>query len=308
MSPQAGEYRSAVGLKDLYYALVTQDDELGYVTETPAKLAPVATAKATPSTASETQYMDDQAYDNVSAEGETKLEIEISNLPESIRARLSGEVFDEASGRTFDNADPSGAPYFALGYRFKKSNGKYRYRWYNKCRLEKPTEENATQADKPTLKTSTLNITAIKTIYQFDLRGDGSLMDGNKRVGGDEDTDNFSATGWFSAVQVPTVPAHSALALSSSTPAHAATGVAVSANVVLVFNNALAQGAEEHVTIVDETFGQVLTAATFSEDRKTLTLNPSSNLSSATTYGVIFNAVPDVFGQTLTDFISFTTA
>jgi len=62
-------------------------------------------------------------------------------------AELLGMVSDTATGRIFDDADPSRAPYFALGYRFKKSNGKYRYRWYLKCRAEKPGEAGASESD-----------------------------------------------------------------------------------------------------------------------------------------------------------------
>ena len=68
-----------------------------------------------------------------------------------------------------------------------------------------------------------LTYTAIPTIYNFDI---GATDEPVKRVYGDEDTDNFVATGWFTQVQTPSIAAPSALALSSSDPADDATGVA----------------------------------------------------------------------------------
>jgi phi13 family phage major tail protein len=306
--PGVNEYKSVVGVDSVYYALITQDDANGYVAGAPASLAPAMNVKSTPSTASETQYADNGPYDNVSAEGDTALECEVPNLPESVMAALAGAVYDAVNGRVFDDADPAQAPYFALGYRFKKSNGSYRYRWYLKCRLEKPSEEAQSQSAAVNLKSTTLKITAMKTIYKFDLLGDASRMQGAKRVHGDTDDSAFVATSWFSAVQTPSAGSPAAFTLSS-VPADAATSVAVDANIVLTFSNALRGGAEDAIILTSAAGVPVACARTINSARKVVTLNPSSNLSTSTDYLVVVPGVVDVHGQALANtVINFTTA
>jgi len=303
------EKKVVVGVDKAYYALITSDDETGYVVGSPQLLSPTMELKSTPASASETLYADNGPNDNVAAEGETDIEITSPNFAESVIATLKGATYDSATGRVFDNADPSQAPYFALGYRFKKSNGHYRYRWYLKCRVEPPGEEAQSQSNAVNFKPQTLKIKALKTIYQFDLLGDASLMDGVKRVHGDEDADNFSAATWFDAVQVPVAGSPAAFTLTPS-PVDGATGVVVTANVVLTFSNALAGGAEDSIVLVrSDTQAAIACTRTINSARKVVTLDPVSSLTAAKTYLVIIPGVTDIHGQTLADtVIDFATA
>lgn len=303
------ETRSVVGVSSVFYALVTQDDADNYVVGSPQALVPAMEMKSTPSSDSQTQYADDGAWDRIGAEGDTALELMAPNFPESVLAQLTGKIYDSATGRVFDNADPSNAPYFALGYRFKKSNGSYRYRWFLKCRAEEPAEEAVSQSDKVQLKTKTLKISAMKTIYKFDLLGDGSKMDGAKKVHGDEDATNFDAATWFAAVQIPVAGTPSALSVLSS-PADGATGVVITANVVLTFSNPLAGGAEDGIILVrSDTQAAISCVRTISSDRTVVTLDPASSLTSAKTYLAIIAGVVDIHGQALAStVIDFVTA
>jgi phi13 family phage major tail protein len=305
----AAEKKVVVGVDNAVIAFITQDDENGYVAGSPQSLAPTMELKSTPSSASETLYADNGPDDNASAEGETEIEITAPNFAEALVAQLKGAVHDTATGRTFDNADPSRAPFFALGYRFKKSNGHYRYRWYLKCRVEPPGEEAQSQSNAVNFKPQTLKVKALKTKYKFDLIGDGSLMDGVKRVHGDQDTDNFNASTWFDAVQVPVAGTPNAFSVTPS-PVDGATGVVVSSNVTLTFSNALAGGREAGITLIDlDAQALVACVRTINSARKIVTLNPSSDLDSATDYAVVIHDVVDIHGQALTDaVINFTTA
>lgn len=305
----AAEKKVVVGVDMVMIAFVTQDDENGYVTETPQSLAPAMEIKGAAQSSSETLYADNGAEDELSAEGKTAIEIISPNFDEPTLARMKGAVIDAATGRIFDNADPSRAEYFALGYRFKKSNGHYRYRWYHKCRVEAPSEEAQSQSDKVTYKPQTIKIGCIKTKYKFDLIGDGSLIDGVKRVHGDEDTDNFDASTWFDAVQTPIAGTPDAFSVTP-VPAGAATGVVVSSNMTLTFTNALAGGREAGITLINlDTQAMVAVARTINAGRTVVTLNPDSNLSSATDYAIIVHDVVDIHGQALTDAVyNFTTA
>ena len=303
VSANAGEYRSKVGLDSLYIAEVTVDTSAAYTADTPEYLAPAATATQTPSVSTETQYADDQAYDVMSAQGETVIELEITGMPSEMLAKISGETFDAASGRVFDTGGAT-PPYFALLFRSKKSNGSYRYYSYLKGRFELPAEEASTQSDKPAPKTIKVKFHAIKTIHPFDIGG--SADEPVKRVYGDEDTTSFSGTTWFNQVQTPVVVAPSALALSSSDPTDGASGVATSVTPVMTFNNALINNAIYMVTLAKADGTVATVTAALDATKKIMTVTPGSALSGSTTY-LLSYAVEDIYGQHLSGVINFAT-
>lgn len=299
-----GEYKSKIGLSSLYVAEVTQDDALGYAAGTPEYLAPAAEASQEPTTSFEIQYADDQPYDVMTSEGDTKINLTVTGMPIEMLAKITGRVFDPTTGRMFDNAGV--APYFALSFRSLKSNGKYRYYQYLKGKFDMPKEETATKGEKPEPKTLQLTFTAIKTVYKFDLGG--GVFDSVKRVVGDEDTTNFNGANWFNAVQVPGVGSISALALMSSVPLNDATGVSVSANLTLTFNNALKDFATSGVVLLKSSDGTVITTSnSLDATKKIITIDPTSNLTASTNYLLTY-AVMDIYGQTLNGAIQFTTA
>jgi len=302
LSVNAGEYKSKIGLDSLYIAEVTVDTAAAYTADTPEYLAPAAEASQAPATNASTQYADDQPYDSIVFEGETVISLTVTGLPPEMQAKLLGRQFDAVSGRVFDNPGAT-PPYFALSFRSLKSNGSYRYYQYFKGRFSAPSEETATKADSPAPKTMSLTYTAIPTIYNFDI---GATNEPVKRVYGDEDTDNFSATGWFTAVQTPSIAAASALALSTSDPADGATGVATSKIITLTFNNALTADAIYNVTVA--TAAGVLKACTNVLDatKKIMTITPGTALAGSTTY-LISMGVTDIYGQSLLKVNDFAT-
>lgn len=303
------EKKVTVGVDKAMIAFITQDDENAYITEVPQSLAPTLDLKGTPNVSSETLYADNGPEEELSAEGETEIEINVTNVPELLLARMKGAPVDTSTGRVFDTADPSLAEYFAFGYRFKKSNGRYRYRWYHKCRVVPPGEEAQSQSNAVSFKPLMLKIRAIKTKHQFDIYGDASVFDGVKRVHGDEDTDGFDPSTWFDAVQVPSVGTPASFTVSSN-PLDNATGVAVGVNIVLTFSNPLAGGREKGITLINlDTQAAVAHARTINGARTQVTLDPSSNLSASTDYAVIIHDVVDIHGQALSDtVINFATA
>lgn len=297
-----GEYKSIIGLDNLYIAEVTQDDSGAYVAGTPEWLAPAAEATLEPTTNNNVQYADNKPYETMMEEGETTVSLTITGLPIGMQAFVLGKVFDAAAGRVYDNKGIP--PYLALGFRSQKSNGKYRYYWFLKGRFAKPGEAAATKTDTPDPKTMQLVYTAIHTEYLFDL---GDVTDSVLRVYGDEDADNFSGTTWFSAVQTPDSTAAGALALSSSTPADGGTGLAVGANVTLTFSNRLRPSAVSGVVLTTAAGAAVAGAVTLDAAGKIVTINPTSNLGAATAHLVTYS-VTDIYGQTLVGVIDFTTA
>jgi phi13 family phage major tail protein len=303
MPPNQNEYKSTVGVDSLYIAEILADSAAAYTADTPEWLAPLASLSQEPATNSETQYADNQAYDSMFSVGETTITATITNLPAEMYAKITGQVFDATTGRVYENE--GAPPEFALGFRSLKSNGKYRYYWFAKVKFGIPKEEAATKTDTPEFKTRELTITALKTIHKFDL-GDGKT-DSIKRVWGDEDTDSFSATGWFTQVQVPGVAAVDPLALSASDPADGAPAVAVDKTITLTFNNKLPAGEINDVVVTKDDGTVVACTNSLDATGKILTINPDANLGAASDYIVTY-AVIDIYDQVLSGAINFTTA
>jgi phi13 family phage major tail protein len=303
MTINASEYKSVVGVSNLYVAEVLQDDADGYLADTPAYFAPVAEVGAAPAVNSETQYADDAPYDVFVNEGETVLTLTVTGIAAEMLAAVLGKVFDSTTGRVYDTGGTP--PEYALGFKSLKSNGSYRYYWYMKGRFSAPEEAFQTKGDTPAPQTTQITFTAVRSTYPFDV---GSTDETVKRVWGDEDTTDFSGATWFTQVQTPEVATPSALALSSSTPTDGGTGIVVTSNITLTFNNVLANGALAGCVLMKEST-QAAIAVTKSIDstRKIVTLNPDASLDASTDYDIVIG-VTDIYGDTLDAVVNFTTA
>lgn len=303
MTIKGDEYKSVVGIDSLYVAAVTQDDASAYVAGTPEYLAPAAAITMKPKTSLETQYADNLPFDIAAAEAETDLELTITGLPSEMYAKLLGSNFDASTGTINDVAGIP--PLYALGFRAKKSNGKYRYFWFPKVVFSTPEEAADTMTDKATPKELKLVCKAIKTIHKWTI---GTGTDGIKRKFGDEDTTNFSATGWFTQVQVPGAVVPSALSLTSSSPTGGASAVAVTAVLTLTFNNALAASEELDAVLINSATGaQIAGTNTIDATRKILTVGHTANLAAATLHRIVYTP-KDIYGQVVSGVVSFTTA
>lgn len=298
------EYKSTIGLDNLYVAEVTVDSVAIYTADTPEYFAPAAEASQEPTVNEETQYADDAAYDVVTINAETKVTLTVTNLSAEMLAKIQGFVFDAATGQVWEDAE-SVPPYMALSFRSLKSSGAYRYYQFLKGKFSMPKNEHATKGDSPEFKTTELVYTAIATVHLFDL---GSVNRRVKRIWGDEDTLNFNGATWFSQVNTPVATTPSVLALSSSVPTDAATGISVSANQTLTFNNALIDASVNGVVLFLPSTGAVIAGAvTLDATKKIVTINPTASLSASTAYLLTY-AVTDIYGQTLQGAVNFTTA
>jgi phi13 family phage major tail protein len=304
MTVNQDEYKSSVGLDSLYVALVTADSAAAYTAGTPAYLAPAAKAGQKVTSSQETQYLDDQPFDVLTAEGPSDIELEISGLPPEMEALILGKTFDATTGRFYDHlATP---PDVALSFRSMKSNGKYRYYQYLKGKFSPPDEETETKGEKPTPKTLKLVYKAVPTVYKFTVSV--GVTKTVKRVKGDEDTTNFSATNFFAAVQVPAVASISALALNGAVdPADNASGVAVTKTITITFNNALLAGEINHVVVAKADGTAVACTNSLDATRKIMTVNPNASLDTSSTY-IVAIGVTDIYGQTLNTAVNFATS
>lgn len=298
--------KSFVGVDQIYYALITQDDSSAYAAGTPVAFAPAMTIAQAPKSNSKVQYADNQPFDSMSSEGETEMDVEVTGISPQTQATILGRVYDAATGRVFDNGGTP--PDIALGFRAKKRGGYYRYYWFLKGAFQSPSEEQATETDTPDPKSTKLKFTAIRTIRQFSLNGSG-LIDSVKRVFGETSDALFSASGWFSSVQVPVVGSPSSFTCTPS-PADGATGVATGVAPTLTFSNPLAGNAENGIVLVRVSTGAAIAVTrTINAARTVVTLTPGSALVSGAVYHIIVPGVTSLFGQALANtVIDFTIA
>lgn len=295
MTIAAAEKKSVVGLSDLYIALVTQDDVDAYAAGAPQAFAPAVNASHKTASNYKTQYADNEPFDILTSEGETKIDLEVTAIPLSMQALVLGKEFDAATGRMFGNSGTP--PDVALSFRSIKSNGKYKYYQYLRGKFSTPDEEQATKTDSPEPKTAKISFTAIKTTHEFDL---GAVTKGVKRVAGDEDTVGFVGTTWFDAVQVPVVGSPDAFTCTPS-PADGAINQVVGVAIVLTFSNPLAGNVENGVALVRvDTAAAITLTRTLSADRTVLTLGHAA-LTAAKTYLIALAGVTDMYGQALGD-------
>lgn len=177
-----------VGLKDVYYAKLTRDDNTGVSYEAPIQIAGAISAKISAETDSVTLYADDGPFETASSLGQITLELEMADLPLSVQAALLGHTV--ANG-VLEAKSTDIAPYVAIGFRALKSNGKYRYYWLLKGKFEIPDDESQTKEDKVKFQTAKLKGTFVCRIY-----------DGKWKLIGDEDAQGFSATNWFTNTKI----------------------------------------------------------------------------------------------------------
>ncbi len=183
------------GCRDFYIAKITQNTATGYVTETPVKLARAIKAKVDEKWTSEKIYSDDGTEEVINSYEGTDLELEINALAPQDRAILFGQLYE--NGFLVKTSDDT-APEVAVGWRERKLNGKYEFKWlYTGKFSEGISEEANTKEGKlsPTTKT-------IKGLFyerSIDNRYEISVDESNLL---DENTDAKTAIeSWFSKVQ-----------------------------------------------------------------------------------------------------------
>lgn len=178
-----------IGLRDIHIAVLTKDDTTAAIYGTPEKLERAISAKLTPKSNTENIYSDDAVEDVIAAFEGVDVEIEINQLSLTSRAKMQGAKL--VKGVLIENKDDI-APTIALGFKSKKTNGKYRYVWLLKGKFELATDEYDTEAEKPKPQSA-------KFKGKFFARD----FDGNYRFIVDEDgqgADQSLIASWFTEV------------------------------------------------------------------------------------------------------------
>jgi phi13 family phage major tail protein len=247
----------------------------------------------------EPQYADDQAGDVLTDDGDITIDINVTDLTEDEKAIIFGQTM-AAGIRTPGPNDVR--PFFSVSWKSKKRSGTYKYYKLLKVIFKEPDEDFETKKEKVTAQTDTISGLGVQR-----------LSDGFRKRVADADAATYVAatgTGWFTTGDISpdtTPPTVTVL------PLDAATGVAVGANFVWTFSEAiqpaLVTDGNFFVSKADGTL--VAGALTIGTNDTVVTFNPTENLSAATAHIAVCTVnVKDKSGNALAanSVTNFTTA
>jgi len=159
---------ATIGLDKLYYAKITEDAEGKETYAAPVQLAKAISADLSVELAEATLYADDGAAEIVKEFKSGTLSLGVDDLGGSVASDLTGSTIDN-NGVVISTAEDGGDP-VAVGFRAKKSNGKYRYFWLYRIKFGIPATALATKGDSITFNTPTIEGTIMRR-NKMDAKG-----------------------------------------------------------------------------------------------------------------------------------------
>lgn len=151
---------ATIGLDKLYYAKITEAENGEETYGKPVQLAKAMSADLSVELAEATLYADDGAAEIVKEFKSGKLTLGVDDIGSTVASDLSGATID-ANGVIVSASEDGGTP-VAVGFRAKKSNGKYRYFWLYRVKFGIPAANMATKGDSITFSTPTIEGTILR--------------------------------------------------------------------------------------------------------------------------------------------------
>ena len=190
---------ATIGLDKLYYAKITEDEDGNETYASPVQLAKAMTADLSVELAEATLYADDGAAEIVKEFKSGTLSLGVDDIGAGAASDLTGATID-ANGVVVATAEDGGIP-VAVGFRAKKSNGKYKYFWLYRVVFGIPATALATKGDSITFNTPTIEGTILRR----------NKVDAKNRhpwkveaTEGDTAVTNETITNWYKSVYEPT--------------------------------------------------------------------------------------------------------
>ena len=151
---------ATIGLDKLVYANITEDESGEETYDTPKPLAKAMSADLSVELAEATLYADDGASEVVKEFKSGKLSLGIDDIGSEAASDLTGSTIDE-NHVVISTSEDGGSP-VAVGFRAKKSNGKYRYFWLYRVKFGIPSTNLANKGDNITFSTPTIEGTILR--------------------------------------------------------------------------------------------------------------------------------------------------
>ena len=151
---------ATIGLDKLYYATITDDESGEEIYGTPTQLAKAISAELSVELAEATLYADDGAAEIVKEFKNGTISLGVDDIGSTTAAALTGVTVDK-NNVVVSNSEDGGDP-VAVGFRAKKSNGKYKYYWLYRVKFGIPATNLATKGDSITFSTPTIEGTVLR--------------------------------------------------------------------------------------------------------------------------------------------------
>ena len=151
---------ATIGLDKLYYAAITDDENGEEIYGTPTQLAKAISAELSVELAEATLYADDGAAEIVKEFKNGTISLGVDDIGSATAAALTGVTVD-TNNVVVSNSEDGGDP-VAVGFRAKKSNGKYKYYWLYRVKFGIPATNLATKGDSITFSTPTIEGTVLR--------------------------------------------------------------------------------------------------------------------------------------------------
>lgn len=189
---------ATIGLDKLYYAKITENDAGEETYGTPVQLAKAMNADLSVELAEATLYADDGASEIVKEFKNGTLSLGVDDIGASVASDLTGATID-ANGVVVSASEDGGEP-VAVGFRAKKSNGKYKYYWLYRVKFGIPATNLATKGDSITFSTPTIEGTILR---RNKVDGKGKHPWKAEVTEGDAAVTSEIITNWYTEVYEP---------------------------------------------------------------------------------------------------------
>ena len=136
---------ATIGLDKLYYATITEDTSGDETYGVPKQLAKAISAELSVELNEATLYADDGASEIVKEFKNGTLTLGIDDIGTSVANDLTGAEIDD--NKVLVSSSENGGEPVAVGFRARKSNGKYRYFWLYKVKFGIPATNLQTKGD-----------------------------------------------------------------------------------------------------------------------------------------------------------------
>ncbi len=188
---------ATIGLDKLYYAKITEDENGNETYGTPSQLAKAISADLSVELNEATLYADDGQAEIVREFKSGTITLSVDEIGLDIVADLVGAEID--SNGVLISGDNDSAKPVAIGFRARKSNGKYKYYWLYRVLFSIPATNLATKGDSITFSTPTIE----GTILRRNKPDTSSKHPWKAEVTESESTKTI-VEDWFDAVYEPT--------------------------------------------------------------------------------------------------------
>jgi phi13 family phage major tail protein len=189
---------ATIGLDQLYYSKITEDDAGNESYATPVKLAKAMSADISVELNEASIYADDGEAESIKAFKSGKLNLGVDDIGIQSAQDLTGATVDN-NGVLVSTSDDT-APYVAVGFRALKANGKYRYFWLYRVKFAVPSTTLQTKGDSISFQTPSIEGTIMR---RNKVDGQGKHPWKTEITEGQEGSSDAVITKWFNEVYEP---------------------------------------------------------------------------------------------------------